>query len=330
MKKIHHLFIIGNGFDLEHGYLTSYKNFREYLFVHFPNLGEYGDVVPSPTMMPDGAEQYDIEEIVGFISRILDKCAGEDWCDLESSLGCSAIRSLSEDLNEVDPEGSDKGMWHAIYNNEDMSSDMNRTFRYITDFFYQWIMNFNDECNKQVRGRMTDVYKCNIAEVLHKGDAFLNFNYTETLEMVYGIEAEKICHIHGKVGDKREDIFVGHGEETDIEEPLQMMGAASNFRELKQVLKKDTLAAYRKHMDFWNRLGLELESIHSFGFSFSDVDMFYIKKIANRVNAKNVIWYINKHDDELRNMDCRKGKEMLEKIKKIEKFGFKIQVEDKW
>lgn len=69
MKKVHHLFIIGNGFDLEHGYLTSYKNFRDYLFKKFPNLGERGDLVPSPTVMPDGEEIFDKEEIAGFILR---------------------------------------------------------------------------------------------------------------------------------------------------------------------------------------------------------------------------------------------------------------------
>ena len=35
-----HLFIIGNGFDINHGYRTDYKSFKKYLYSHsYPILG---------------------------------------------------------------------------------------------------------------------------------------------------------------------------------------------------------------------------------------------------------------------------------------------------
>lgn len=51
---------------------------------------------------------------------------------------------------------------------------------------------------------------------------FMNFNYTKTLEDVYGIPASDILHIHGVVAeDKKADvdeIIVGHGmSKTEVE-----------------------------------------------------------------------------------------------------------------
>ena len=44
-----HLFIIGNGFDINHGYRTDYKSFKKYLYSHsYPILGiELSQYFPS-------------------------------------------------------------------------------------------------------------------------------------------------------------------------------------------------------------------------------------------------------------------------------------------
>ena len=38
---------------------------------------------------------------------------------------------------------------------------------------------------------------------------FLNFNYTPTLELVYGIHPEQVCHIHGDCRDQSSEIYFG-------------------------------------------------------------------------------------------------------------------------
>ena len=48
-----------------------------------------------------------------------------------------------------------------------------------------------------------------LENLIESKDVFLNFNYTETLEIVYQVKAEKVCHIHGKRG---EELIFGHGE----------------------------------------------------------------------------------------------------------------------
>ena len=330
---ISHLFLIGNGFDLEHGYPTSYRHFREYLIKRFPGAGEYDGIVPSSTLMPDGDEQYDMDEVAGFVTRILDECAGDGWGDLESSLGNDAIRGLMDDLFEVNLEQSDRDSWHAVYNNEDISTDMNQTFRSVIDFFREWITDyyggFKYGFNKLMKGRSID-YKDYIAGVLEEADAFLSFNYTETLEKVYGIEDDKICHIHGKVGDDPERLLVGHGEVEEIHESLQTMGADFNLNELKRILRKDTEDAFGRNIGFFDRIGRGLESVHTYGFSFSDVDMYYVKKIAERTDPSQITWYINKFDDGKRNGTGPENNKFKKQLDKVAAMGFNIVVEKRW
>lgn len=210
---------------------------------------------------------------------------------------------------------------------------MSQTFRKVIDFFREWIVDYYGDFqygfHKLMKGRSID-YKDYMAGVLEDADAFLSFNYTETLEKVYGIEDEKICHIHGKVGDNPERLLVGHGEEDGVKESFQTMGADSNLNELKRLLKKDTEDAFDRNVDFFDRIGGGLESIHTFGFSFSDVDLYYIQKIAERTDPSKVTWYINKFDDAKRYGTDWKSIKFKRQMDKVAAMGFNILVDNRW
>lgn len=332
---IRHLFIVGNGFDLAHNYPTSYNNFRDYITTRFPESDEYDELVPESTMMPDGEEKYDEDEIAGYISRILDDCSGGDWGNLETYLGSPVINSLIGDLDLLDPEDdSDKNLRHAYYNNEERSSNMVSTFPHVKDLFCDWIMDYYREFtygfNKLMSNNKSTDWKNDVDAVLKDGDGFLSFNYTLTLERVYGIDENIICHIHGKVGDSNEDIFLGHGEEDGVEESFQIMGAESNLSLLKFSLYKDAADALSRHIEFFDRIGEDLIDIHSYGFSFSDVDLFYARQIAERVDVTKVIWYINSYTDSERKGNTRNGRKLDEQIKKVEELGFKVVLDNRW
>ena len=308
-----HLFIIGNGFDCyEHNLPTKYADFRSYILSRYPGADEYDDLIPESTTMPDGDEILDMEEVAGYITRIIDTCGGDTWNELEYYLGASLFDSLHDDLDEVPWDGPDKETMHAIYNNEDRSSNMKEVFVYIKELFCDWVKEELKNLD------FADIKKDNIAKVLSKGDGFLNFNYTKTLEKVYGISDDSICHIHGKVGDAPEKIFFGHGDEEDGPEWADSLGSESNFSELKRELKKDTLSALYEHIDFFNKMS-DLETIHSFGFAFADVDMFYIEEIAERVDPNSVTWFLSSFD-----------RDNTEKREKIEKLGFHVAVDGRW
>ncbi|MBP3818980.1 MAG: hypothetical protein J6H31_11840, partial [Butyrivibrio sp.] len=154
-----------------------------------------------------------------------------------------------------------------------------------------------------------------------------------TLERVYRINEDSICHIHGKVGDANEDIYLGHGEDDGVSDSFQTMGAESNLSELKYALYKNTDEAWNKHADYFDRIGNELVDIHSFGFGFSDVDLKYIRKIAEMLGSdkvKGITWYINKYTDTQRHDGSRGGMKLAEQIKKVENMGFKVIVDDRW
>ena len=308
-----HLFIIGNGFDCyEHNLPTKYADFRSYILSRYPDADEYYDLIPECITMPDGDEVLNMEEVAGYITRVIDTCGGDTWNELEYYLGESLFDSLHEDLDEVPWDGPDKETMHAIYNNEDRSSSMKLVFIYIKDLFCDWV---RDELSKL---DFIDIKKDNISSILSKGDGFLNFNYTETLEVVYGIPDDKICHIHGKVGDAPEKILFGHGDEDDVQEWADSLGADLNFSELKRELKKDTMTALGEHIDFFKKMD-ELETIHSFGFGFADVDMYYIEKIAEQVDPNGVIWFLSSFD-----------RNNTEKREKLENLGFHVAVDGRW
>ena len=49
-------------------------------------------------------------------------------------------------------------------------------------------------------------------------DLFLNFNYTKTLEALYGLPAKSVCHIHGVHG--KGQLMFGDGQDGDRKLPL--------------------------------------------------------------------------------------------------------------
>ncbi|MBT2755883.1 hypothetical protein J7E71_07970 [Mesobacillus foraminis] len=68
--------------------------------------------------------------------------------------------------------------------------------------FVKWI------CSIEVPTKMSEgIAKC-FTEV--KDSYYLNFNYTPTLQILYGIDDEKVLHIHNRVVHERSEIILGH------------------------------------------------------------------------------------------------------------------------
>ncbi len=329
--SIKHLFIIGNGFDRAHNLPTAYSNFRSYLIDTFPEAEEYDGAVPEIINNDYG---YNHNDVAGYIISVIDSCEDEGWGSLEECLGDRVFDCFSYDFDETNLDDSEKEFRHAFYNNEDISRSICDSFQHIKEFFGDWIKEYYSKFNyghiPPLSGKPSILRQDSIDSVLREGDGFINFNYTMTLERVYDITNEKICHIHGKVGESQEDIYFGHGDEDSISESSYQAGSESNLDELKTVLRKDTNGAYTKHKDFFDRIDNELVDIHTYGFSFSDVDMYYVKKIAESVDPTCITWYINKYDADKRTEDSPQGRKLDAQIKKVEAMGFKIVVDDRW
>lgn len=187
------MFIIGNGFDRAHGLQTGYEDFHQYLKATFPNANEEDEQLPGVFQTPDGEVDCDDIEAVGFIMRLITQAEpnSEQWSALEESLGrldfCEEFDWLPE---PTDREG-DVDMWATSYQNEDVASDLSVVIEKLSDYFTDWIKTIDLTKVQQI---------ADFGNLIESEDIFLNFNYTETLEVVY------------QVNDKRYVISMENGE----------------------------------------------------------------------------------------------------------------------
>ena len=82
------LYIIGNGFDCYgHNMKTKYADFKQYLLNRFPQYDPDYEGLLETTILPDGGEEYDMNEVIGSLIRTIDDCSEPDWGNLEECLG---------------------------------------------------------------------------------------------------------------------------------------------------------------------------------------------------------------------------------------------------
>lgn len=281
------LFIIGNGFDIAHGLSTRYSDFQNYLEENYLEALENYPTVPWSITMPDGDYGFiNDNEVVNFLLKIITESegTGERWSDLENTLGHLDFDECFDWDILNDDDDDDDDLWHKVYNNEDISTNIYRAVLMIKELFSDWISTI-DVCGKEPKEKFN-----NLIEPDH--DLFLTFNYTETLEQLY--KAKNVYHIHGKQG---EELVFGHGNDDDRYDEYSdlYIGAESQLSELHAALRKDTESIIIKNIELFKELA-NVNEIYSYGFSFSDVDMVYIKTLCNLSNTENAVWYFNDHD----------------------------------
>lgn len=165
------LVIIGNGFDLASGIKSSYSDFKQWLQKNGRHrLIDLMDIFFSNQRDIWG----EIEKALGEYDedRILEYCKPEEEIDYDHP-----TRSMA--AVEDSPE------W---------------IFKPVLDEFIEAFKNWVDSINIANAEKIRDLpIECK----------YLSFNYTETLEVIYGIPASNILHIHGSriLGD---EYIIGH------------------------------------------------------------------------------------------------------------------------
>ena len=138
-------------------------------------------------------------------------------------------------------------------------------------------------------------------------DIFFSFNYTDTLEILYGIE--DVLHIHGDVG-KNDILIIGHGDTRDIERAKEIIHnsrgeyneyTTSTFDTVKTYLEstlKDTDAIIESHKKWFDGL-IGIDEVYIIGHSLGNVDLPYFKKINECIGEKAewILCYHSKRDE---------------------------------
>ncbi|MFA5449087.1 MAG: bacteriophage abortive infection AbiH family protein [Clostridia bacterium] len=295
------LFIIGNGFDSAHKFKTKYSDFREFLIKNYPYTNCWGNL-PQPNLMHGGDIGYNENECASFIVDLIDGVDSSEglWSELELYLAMFDFTEYFDDIAEYGEKP-----FHAAYKNEDNSSYLTAAVSMISKFFDEWVSSIDIR-----KGKPSLKFKKLIDK---ENDLFLNFNYTSTLQTIYG--TKNVVHIHGKQG---EEIFFGHGERMEYDEDNfaykcgKYFGADLNG--LHNALRKKTEDAFFIHHQFFKGLkNAEIDSIYSMGFSFSDIDMVYLERICECIDTKGMTWYLN---------DFNSVAERNQFIKKIKDCGY--------
>ena len=214
------------------------------------------------------------EDVADIIIAAIDDKAKSDWSDFEDALGKFELDLLTEVQKTDETEDDDvseisKSLYYLILMN---------ILPKVTAFFEKWIETIN--VNK-------GVVKENFSSKMDKEkDIFLNFNFTDTLESLYGVKKENVCHIHGI---RTQNIVIGHGrKDTDFSTEAPDTWARG--------FKKNTNTCIINNKIFFSSLK-DITEIYSIGFSFAEVDMPYIKEIFQNIEAKEVTWYLTKFDE---------------------------------
>lgn len=276
------LYIIGNGFDLHHDIDSGFKNFYEFLI-------DRGVITKDDYM-----EKFFTENDL--------------WSSFEENLGRFDINRFTEEQTHAALIAS-------------LSSHLVTPREYATELLAEYM----DGIRMALPGWLTGLRQPNPAKKINLASSsalFLNFNYTTTLEDLYGIDPSQIIHIHGKIGQSWEKLLLGHGGVETLDTPIEYSfdDCYTRFalpREISLPSAQDTyenIFYLTRKYDEWRKpvnetivekrdffLSLEqVKIVNVFGFSFSSVDMPYINAIRTSI-APNAIWQASWHKDEDKN-----------------------------
>lgn len=308
------LFISGNGFDIAHGIPTKYSDFRSFVISTYPEALEMRDEV---VCLKD-FENIDPNEFSAeILLHTMDTMAGENWCDFENALAYISFNRkfpmANHKENETEKEDQEL-MEHYLLYMDLLTGGFISCSKIWQDFFRLWIKDVQKKIdNEQYSSRDT------LSFLLSKPDMqFFTFNYTKTLQKLYGIK--KVIHIHNRVGQK---LIFGHGKNNVMYDPLLTdfsegpCYSSSFLDDMVMSFKKNTNSPLKKYNNFFKGLNHTIEKVYSYGFSYGKVDSVYIKKIVDGISP-NATWYFTEFE--------AKDSEAI-RIKKIKlrKYGFKGQ-----
>jgi len=270
----HTLYIIGNGFDRNHGMPTGYGHFKAYVRANDRDVHDW------------------IEDYVP---------AGDDWAHLEAALADldtdHIVTSLGHFMGSYgDDDWSDSGHHDFQYEVNRVAEGLSGTLQTL---FAQWIRTIEVPGAANAPNRLAD---------LDLTATYLTFNYTSTLTSVYQVPRTNILHIHGESSDEDCELVLGHGwapeqrpslfEAVDHEDSdHRIIEAMTSLDDFFTATFKPSHAIIVRHGDFFARLG-SVQEIVVLGHSLDAVDGPYFKALVRALDNRRIPWTVAVLPDE--------------------------------
>ena len=252
------LIIIGNGFDISHGIKTRYSDFRNWLLSQKNN------------------------NLVALMDTFFSN-ERDVWGNLEAALGEydeGGVLSYCRPDEEFDFD-------HSLSSAARVEDSPN-------DIFLPVLEDFKDRFKEWVDS--IDLIGVQKEKSLPADALYLTFNYTDTLETIYGIPPQNIAHIHGS-RQLKDEYIIGHNNTRNPsdawdDESLDFeCQAKENIISWMNELVKNYRDNIRKHQDFFNRL-IDVKQIITYGHSMSEIDWPYFEEIINKT-GRDIPWRIS-------------------------------------
>ena len=248
------LYIIGNGFDRWHKLPTRYDDFYKFAKDVLDELEPY----------------YDVD-------------AGQErlWCDFEKSLGFFNWNRFYEVYDHTDITAEDFRPSEAFGLEDELTQEAEHLVETIRNCFHEWINGI-------------DVSSAKRKMCFAPRSRFLTFNYTSTLQSVYGVDDDNVFHIHGK-SDRLDELIFGH-RETMEEEPELDENDDNNrtiFSDAEGAAKYPFYALQKPVDEIIQKNREYFESLHGItdvrviGHSLNEVDLPYFRELARNMMGAN-------------------------------------------
>lgn len=277
------LYIIGNGFDLWHGIPSGLGAFKQYVF---------------------SADREVHQEVDDYLPT------GKDWCDLELALAELDTDMLVENLSHfMMPYGaedwSDSGHHNFQY---EVGNVIERLSTGLRTRFAEWIRTLPIPTPETAPRRLAN---------LDPKAFFLSFNYTNTLNRLYGVDPAQVLHIHGRVDAPEEELVLGHAWNPQSRRSLNKCADIEAI-DPRLAEANDTIDGYfsatfkrseeliARHKPFFGALDT-VKHVVVLGHSLSPVDAIYFRTLLHQPGVTEAQWTVA----------CRSTEERLKKKQRL-------------
>ena len=264
------LYIIGNGFDLNHGLPTGYKNYRDYLMNNNQSIA------------------FKYEECQNIQAAEYNR--DTKWNDIENGLRLHYEDAFVEMRENYYPDMSSEKTpgW------DDINIETDNRFSFLKEFtkglFTSWIQEV-EPLN----------YRINRKYMLSLSDVYINFNYTKTLELIYNIPCSNIFYIHGQVSIPSSIQF---GNPDNLKKQHQN----DEFYKVVYEPAVETMYGYARNVykDIEKNTGILSSFVNSYenidevivmGHTLLGIDNFYYEEVFVQ-RFKNCLWTFYVHSNE--------------------------------